>query len=185
MQQRLHATQPHAPAAESTARARDASRSSAGTSLSALFADSPLADLQRAAGNAAVAGVMSPAQSVQNVLSQGGRPLDPQVRTDMESRLGHDFGDVRIHDNGSAQESALAVNAHAYTVGSDIVFGRGAYDPASTAGRTTLAHELTHVVQQRSGPVDGTPTGDGLSVSHPSDRFEREATETAARVVGH
>ena len=51
------------------------------------------------------------------------------------------------------------MNAHAYTVGSNVVFQRDQYDPGSDAGRTMLAHELTHVVQQRSGPVDGTPTG--------------------------
>ena len=77
----------------------------------------------------------------------------------MESRLGHDFGDVRVHTDGGAHDSAKAVNAHAYTVGPNIVFQRDKYDSPSTDGRTMLAHELTHVVQQRSGPVDGTPTG--------------------------
>ena len=69
------------------------------------------------------------------------------------------------------------MSAHAYTVGSNIVFQRGAYDPGSTGGQTLLAHELTHVVQQRSGPVDGTPAAGGVSVSDPSDRFEVEAAE--------
>ena len=88
--------------------------------------------------------------------SGGGQPLDPGVRADMEARLGHDFGDVRVHDDARAEDSARAVNAHAYTVGPNIVFQRDRYDPSSDAGRVTLAHELTHVVQQRSGPVDGT-----------------------------
>ena len=88
-----------------------------------------------------------------------------------------------MHTDGAADASAKAVNAHAYTVGSHIAFQRSAYDPGSQAGRTTLAHELTHVVQQRSGPVDGTPTAGGVSVSHPSDRFEREAAATAERAV--
>lgn len=70
---------------------------------------------------------------------------------DMESRLGHDFGDVRVHNNGQAHDSAVAVNAHAYTVDPNIVFQRDRYDPSSTAGQVTLAHELTHVVQQRTG----------------------------------
>ncbi|MBW5484167.1 eCIS core domain-containing protein [Streptomyces bambusae] len=149
--------------------------------------------LQRTAGNAgAVAAVQHAAvqrAAVQRaavhdvVASGGGRPLDPEVRTDMEARLGHDFGDVRVHTDATADESAQAVDAHAYTAGSHVVFRQGAYDPGSHQGRTTLAHELTHVVQQRSGPVDGTETPDGLKVSDPSDRFEREAVATADRAM--
>ena len=74
------------------------------------------------------------------------------------------------------------MQAKAYTVGDEIVFNRGAYQPDTDAGRHTLAHELTHVVQQRSGPVDGTPTGDGVAVSDPGDRFEREAEATATEI---
>ena len=101
----------------------------------------------------------------------------------MESRLGHDFSDVRVHDDSAAAASATAVNAHAYTVGSNVVFQRDKYDPSSTEGRTTLAHELTHVVQQRSGPVDGSSAPGGIKVSDPSDRFEREAAANADRVM--
>lgn len=115
--------------------------------------------------------------------SGGGSPLDRDTRSDMESRLGHDFGDVRVHTDSKAHESAQAANAHAYTVGSNIVIQRDKYDPSSTEGRIMLAHELTHVVQQRSGPVDGTPAGGGIQVSDPSDRFEREAAENAERAV--
>ena len=110
----------------------------------------------------------------------GGSPLEPEVRGDMEARLGADFGDVRVHTVAAAHDSAQAVNAHAYTVGSHVVFQRDAYDPGSHQGRTTLAHELTHVVQQRSGPVDGTEAGGGVRVSDPADRFEQEAAATAA-----
>ena len=70
----------------------------------------------------------------------------------MESRLGHDFRDVRVHSDSAADASARSVNANAYTVGSHVVFQRSAFDPGSHAGRTTLAHELTHVVQQTQGP---------------------------------
>lgn len=141
--------------------------------------------LQRVVGNRGVAGLAEEERSpVLDVLSSGGgRPLDPPVQADMESRLGADFDDVRVHTDDAAHRSAAAVDAHAYTVGSDVVFRHGAYDPSSTAGRTTLAHELTHVVQQRSGPVDGTPTGDGVRVSDPSDRFEREAAANADRAM--
>lgn len=144
-----------------------------------------LLGLQRAVGNAGAAAVLDEERSpvLDVVGSGGGAPLDHDTRADMESRLGHDFGDVRVHNDSRAHESARAVNAHAYTVGPNIVFQRDRYDPSSTEGRTMLAHELTHVVQQRSGPVDGTPTGGGIQVSDPSDRFEREAAANAERAI--
>ncbi|HMQ35983.1 MAG TPA: DUF4157 domain-containing protein [Micropruina sp.] len=140
--------------------------------------------LQRSAGNGAVAQLMEEERSpVHDVVNSGGRPIEPDVREDMEGRLGHDFSDVRIHDDAAAADSAKAVNAHAYTVGSNVVFQRDVYDPGSQQGRTTLAHELTHVIQQRSGPVDGTSAPGGIKVSDPSDRFEREASANADRVM--
>jgi hypothetical protein len=140
--------------------------------------------LQRSAGNGAVAQLLEDERSpVHDVVSSGGRPLEPDVRTDMETRLGHDFSDVRIHDDSAAANSAKAVNAHAYTVGSNVVFQRDRYDPSSAEGKTTLAHELTHVIQQRSGPVEGTSAPGGIKVSDPSDRFEREASANADRVM--
>jgi hypothetical protein len=75
------------------------------------------------------------------------------------------------------------VQAKAYTVGDEIVFNQGAYSPDTDSGKHTLAHELTHVVQQRSGPVSGTPTGDGVAISDPGDRFEREAEASATAVM--
>ena len=140
--------------------------------------------LQRVAGNAGVTSLMEEERSpVHDVISSGGRPLEPDVRADMEGRLGHDFSDVRVHDDSAAAASAKAVNAHAYTVGSNVVFQRDMYDPGTPAGKTTLAHELTHVVQQRSGPVDGTSAPGGIKVSDPSDRFEQEAASNADRVM--
>lgn len=143
-----------------------------------------LVGLQRAAGNAGVTSVLEEERSpVHDVINSPGRPLEEPVRADMETRLGHDFSDVRVHDDGAAHASATSVNAHAYTVGSHVVFQRDAYDPSSSAGQHTLAHELTHVVQQRSGPVDGTSVGGGIAVSDPGDRFEREAAATAERAM--
>lgn len=113
--------------------------------------------------------------AVHDVLRGAGRPLDDVTRADMESRLQADFSDVRIHDDASAKASAAELGALAYTSGSHIVMRAG--------DRHTLAHELTHVIQQREGPVSGTDHGDGVSVSDPSDRFEREAEATAARVL--
>ncbi|TCN34596.1 uncharacterized protein DUF4157 [Kribbella orskensis] len=140
--------------------------------------------LQRAVGNSGVTSMIEEERSpVHDVVSGGGRPLEPEVRGEMEGRLGHDFSDVRVHDDGAAHESAKAVNAHAYTVGSNLVFQRDKYDPGSDAGKVMLAHELTHVVQQRSGPVDGSSAPGGIKVSDPSDRFEREAASTAERAM--
>lgn len=140
--------------------------------------------LQRAAGNAGTAALLNEERSpVHDVVGSGGSPLEPGLRADMEGRFGHDFGDVRIHNDAAANHSAKSVNAQAFTVGSDIVFQRDKYDPGSAAGKHMLAHELTHVVQQRSGPVDGTDTGGGVKVSDPSDRFEREAVANADRVM--
>ncbi|MFD8686607.1 DUF4157 domain-containing protein [Streptomyces sp. NPDC059651] len=153
--------------------------------------------LQRSIGNAALgpliqrARAQEPEQSeeetrspVRDVISSGGgTPLDTETRTEFEDRMGADFSDVRIHNDSAAHESAKGVGAHAYTVGNDVVFQRDAYDPSSSLGRTTLAHELTHVMQQRSGPVEGTEAPGGIRVSDPSDRFEREAVTNADRVL--
>jgi hypothetical protein len=142
--------------------------------------------LQRAVGNASTAALLEEERSpVHDVISGPGEPLARDVREDMEGRLGHDFQDVRVHSDGAADASARSVNANAYTVGSHIVFQRSAFDPSSHEGRTTLAHELTHVVQQRNGPVDGTPAAGGISISDPSDRFEREAAATAERAMAN
>jgi hypothetical protein len=161
--------------------------------------------LQRTAGNGALGDMVQRARSgtaeptadhaeqaegpgearspVHDVVSSGGSPLDTETRTDMESRMGADFSDVRVHHDSAAHESAKGVGAHAYTVGNNVVFQRDAYDPASPQGRTTLAHELTHVIQQRDGPVEGTEAPGGIRVSDPSDRFEREAVANADRVL--
>ncbi|MGB5952474.1 MAG: DUF4157 domain-containing protein [Ornithinimicrobium sp.] len=151
-----------------------------------VLSESDVLGLQRSVGNAGVADMMEEEKSpVHDVISSAGRPLEEPVRADMEGRLGHDFGDVRVHDDGPAAASASSVGAHAYTVGSNIVFQRDAYNPSTTQGQQTLAHELTHVVQQRSGPVDGSTVAGGVRVSDPSDRFEQEASATAERVIGH
>lgn len=90
---------------------------------------------------------------VQGVLQSPGQPLDSKARTLMEGRFAHDFSNVRVHTDSRAAESATAVNALAYTVGSDVVFGSGQYAPHTDPGRHLLAHELTHVVQQGSGAL--------------------------------
>ncbi|MFI6896419.1 DUF4157 domain-containing protein [Streptomyces sp. NPDC050256] len=146
--------------------------------------------LQRTVGNAAVLRMLQLAgrpsageqpavqrSAVHDVLRGGGRPLEAPLREEMEARLGADFTDVRIHDDSAARASAAEVGARAYTSGSHVVIGDGGDD------RHTLAHELTHVIQQRQGPVTGTDNGNGLKVSDPSDAFEREAEANAHRAL--
>jgi len=142
--------------------------------------------LQKTAGNARVSAALEEQEPslVKNVVgSGGGSPLDSDTKGFMESRLGADFGDVRVHTDATASESARSVQAHAYTVGSDVVFQSGKYSPDSDSGKRMLAHELTHVVQQRSGPVDGTPAAGGIKISNPADRFEQAAETSADRVM--
>ncbi len=81
-------------------------------------------------------------------LRAGGQPLPASLQTFYESRFGYDFGGVRVHTDAQAADLARQVHAQAFTVGSDVVFGAGHYDPDSSRGKTLLAHELTHVVQQ-------------------------------------
>jgi hypothetical protein len=142
--------------------------------------------LQKTAGNATVSAALEEQEPsiVKDVVgSGGGAPLDKGTKGLMESRLGADFSDVRVHTDAKASESARSVQAYAYTVGTDVVFQSGKYEPESDSGKRMLAHELTHVVQQRSGPVAGTPAPGGIQVSHPSDRFEQAAESSADRVM--
>jgi len=132
---------------------------------------------QHGAGCGHTQGAPVQRSAVHDVLRGGGQPLDQGTRTDMESRLGADFSDVRVHSDGAARASAADMGARAYTSGNHVVIGEGGGD------RHTLAHELVHVVQQRSGPVAGTPTADGLSVSDPSDSFEKAAEAQATRAL--
>ena len=94
------------------------------------------------------AGVRVP-DLVHEVLGSPGRPLDAASRGFMEHRFSRDFSRVRVHDDTRAALSARALNAHAYTLGYDVVFGTGKYSPNSADGRRLLAHELVHVVFPR------------------------------------
>ena len=87
---------------------------------------------------------------VHEALRSPGQPLDAATRAFMEPRFGHDFSKVRVYSGLHAEQSARDMNARAYTVGQHIVFAAGQFAPATEAGRHLLAHELTHVVQQRS-----------------------------------
>lgn len=97
--------------------------------------------------------VASPSPThVQNAISSGGQPLDRSTRSFFEPRLGYDLSSVRIHTNSQAAESAKAIDAKAYTLGSDIVFAAGHYQLNSETSKHLLAHELAHVTQQAGRP---------------------------------
>ncbi|MEK6321046.1 MAG: DUF4157 domain-containing protein [Acidobacteriota bacterium] len=110
---------------------------------------------------------------VPEVLRAPGQPLDAATRAFMEPRFGHDFSHVRVHTDARAMESARTVNALAYTVGNNIVFGGGQYAPGATSGSRLLAHELTHVLQQEAAGLSSVQTK--LPVDQPGSPFEREA----------
>jgi hypothetical protein len=97
------------------------------------------------------------------------------VRTYFESYFGHDFSSIRVHHDGAAAESARAMNARAYTVGQDIVFGAGQYEPFTLRGRRLLAHELAHAIQQSRGGAEPPSL-------LPSSGLERAADRAATAV---
>lgn len=117
---------------------------------------------------------------VRRVLDTPGDPLELGTRTDMESRFGSSFRDVRIHTGALAAESARAVYAHAYTVGEHIVFDSGQYQPHTTEGQRLLAHELAHTIQQHGLQKSGGPVASDKSGDY--QHLESEA-EGAARTV--
>jgi len=116
---------------------------------------------------------------VHEVLRSGGQPLTPEVLALMETRFGHGFGHVRVHTDSRAAESVRAVHALAYTVGRDVVFGAGQYAPATGRGQRLLAHELAHVVQQRSA----TPHPESVRIGDAAAPHEREADAVAEQVL--
>lgn len=117
-------------------------------------------------------------QIVHQVLASPGRPLDTATRAFMEPAFGRDFGRIRVHSDSLASESAAAVHAQAYTVGSHLVFGVGKYNMQDSAGRRLLAHELTHAVQQGdSGPIPRR-----LKVGSPDSIAEQQADKVASSI---
>jgi uncharacterized protein DUF4157 len=133
-----------------------------------------------------VADHMAP-RIVHEVLGEQGQPLDRAVRASVEPIFRTDFSAVRVHTDPKAAESARRVGALAYTVGTDIVFATGRYAPDTNAGRRLLAHELTHVVQQRRGPAKSRLLQSAIPINDPADGFERQADAVAdgvARLTG-
>lgn len=117
---------------------------------------------------------------VHEVLHSSGQPLDKNVLSLMEPRFGHDLSQVRVHTGEKAAKSASAVNALAYTVGRNIVFGGGQFAPHSVTGQRLLAHELAHTVQQRTATI---PSSGKLEISPPDDHYEHQADHVAKSVL--
>jgi Domain of unknown function (DUF4157) len=105
----------------------------------------------------------------------GGTTLDGGIRERFAAELGDSLGDVRIHADAGADSLARSVSARAFTTGSDVFFASGEYRPGSSAGDRLIAHELTHVIQQRGAPASGP-----MKISDPDDTLE-VAAETVSR----
>ena len=103
-----------------------------------------------------------------------GSPLPAKIAKNIGTQLGHDFSDVRIHTDGQSDKLARSVSARAFTVGRDIFFKGGVFDPASEKGRETIAHELTHVVHQSGSKAQSGK----LKLGAPDTAMEKEADKT-------
>ena len=154
------------------------------------------ASLPSTVGNAAFTRLVRSGGVQRAAASQGAGPLDPEVagvieaqrgggtalpddtRADMEHHLGHDLSAVQVHTGAGADALNRSVQAEAFTSGADVFFAAGRYDPSSRAGRSLLAHELTHVVQQSTGMA-----GEGSRVSHPDEPSEVHAKHVGEAVA--
>jgi hypothetical protein len=142
--------------------------------LSTLVADAAHPRYPHGQGNGRLSAVPA------SVYLSAGQPLDTHVASEMASAFGHSFADVRIHTDGPAARSAVAFGADAFTVANHIAFGAGKYQPRLASGIRLLAHELTHVVQQRgreAGPRQQ------FFMSTPDDAGEREADNAAETMM--
>jgi hypothetical protein len=121
--------------------------------------------------------------SVRQVVSSPGQSLDADVQRTMEDKMGDSFSDVQIHTGPQAAKACEDINAKAFTVGNNIAFNKGEYDPSSKEGQHVLAHELAHVRQQTGGAVSMLPQNDVAMEIDPDPKLEEEAEKTAQRVM--
>jgi hypothetical protein len=135
--------------------------------------------LQRQAGNRAVGRWWQAGQQARDGRTgDAGLPLPDDVRADLEAGVGVPLRDVRVHTDPGAADLAARLGARAFTVGTDVYFGGGEYDPASAAGYRLLAHEVAHTVQRPAGAPGGSRT-----VEHPAAPAERQAEQAADRLA--
>jgi hypothetical protein len=152
-----------------------------------------MAGLHRAIGNQAVQRLIAqrngqgPAELDEETAGRidrarsGGQALDRSMQEEMGGALGYDFAGVRAHTSPEADDLSRELGAKAFTTGQDVFFREGAYDPGSTAGRELIAHELSHVVQQGTGQVQG---GGRMTVNAPGDVHEQRADASARAATG-
>jgi hypothetical protein len=117
--------------------------------------------------------------------SSASRPLDAHARAFFEPKFGRDFSDIRVHTDSASAGGARAIDAHAFTTGSDIFFASGKYAPGTDQGMRLLAHELTHTVQQDSGngPARAAGKTAAVAIGQAGDAVEHEARQVSARVM--
>lgn len=113
--------------------------------------DKPEKKAQRDASGRGFSAPSATEGAIDSMQRSGGVPLEAGTRSFMENRIGRDFSGVQIHDTPAAHRAADDLGAHAFTVGKDVFFARGAYRPDTGEGRRLIAHELTHTIQQIGG----------------------------------
>jgi hypothetical protein len=152
--------------------------------------DMPSYYVQRAPSGAGL-GVSPEVEGSIGQMRGGGQPLPAGERTFFERRFGHDFSSIRIHADNHAAQTSRALNARAFTVGTDIAFDSGEYQPGTESGRHLLAHELTHTIQQTGGVAtkrlqrkpsdeDKAPAPAGVSADGQNQAAEPEAPAAQA-----
>jgi len=145
--------------------------------------EAPIQRSEKAAADTSQAGDAGVPESVREVLSSTGQSLEAGIQQTTGDRMGADLGDVRIHTGPRAASACDEINARAFTVGNHVAFNAGEYDPESAEGQHVLAHELAHVRQQTGGAVSMLPQEDVELEIDPDPALEREAEETAQRVM--
>lgn len=144
--------------------------------------------LQAKQANNQIPAVTPTIESGINSIRGGGQPLPESTRSYFEPRFGKDFSQVRVHTDSKADEASKSVNAKAFTTGKNVVFGAGQYSPGTSTGKSLLAHELVHVVQQAPSVTQSAPsvqwytpyTGDGSRL--PGHDVVTLETSTAPRI---
>ena len=138
--------------------------------------------VHRSASSAEASQVSGPVAASIHDMQGGGAPLPDATRAFFEPRFGADFSHVRVHTGAQARETAKSIDAKAFTVGRDIAFAGGQYSPDSDEGQKLLAHELTHVVQQRGGAGAAVAAN---GISNAGGAAERQADAGATQVAAH
>ena len=121
---------------------------------------------------------------INDALNSPASHLDSQEQAYMNDKLDYNFSNVKIHTNETAAKSATALNANAYTIGQDIIFSTGQYNPKTTPGKQLLTHELVHVIQQQQSPTYTPSNFENLNVGSDQDSVEQEATKISLSQSG-